>query len=488
MLLCLAAGLLACTKNPEESTAGMAVKFEINVTETKTDDLAKTGWATGDKIQVFFMGIPNKYVLLTRQSDGSWTETMVGEPITNSEIGALDDNYSLTAVHFPFDVDVAYEDTGEWAKNKFTFTVDGKPVFGRYYLYDQQAYTVEYIEGVAVVKATLTMKIPSGMVQLYFPPVGGRTMTQYTFGSPMIRPVACMAVGLNGTLQEEALQAGARMDGVALAEGVVFAGRYDNPGGATMHTFTLANDNELMTFKKDRTESGPLVEGTLYTFPTLPSSWSIVPAADLYVDLGLSSGVKWAKCNVGAANPEEFGDYFAWAELQPKSSYLEDNYVYGKSNAYTKYCNDASKGKDGFTDSLTNLVPEDDAAYAALGGKFRTPTEQEWLELIGTRTQTDKYTWTWYDGVIVKYNGMNVVGFGIVRNSTSDSLFFPAAGYMDNNVLKEVGDLGTYGFYWSSSLYTSYPGEARYSNFSASIAMDLMLRHYGASVRPVYKD
>ena len=27
-----------------------------------------------------------------------------------------------------------------------------------------------------------------------------------------------------------------------------------------------------------------------------------------YVDLGLS--VKWATCNVGAANPEDFGDYY----------------------------------------------------------------------------------------------------------------------------------------------------------------------------------
>ena len=434
------------------------------------------------------MGIPDKYVLLTRQSDGSWSESVVGEAFTNIEFGGLDDNYSLTAVHFPFDVDVAYENAGEFAKNKFTFTVDGKPVFGRYYLYDQEAYTVDFTPEGVVVKATLTMKIPTGMVQLYFPPVEGRTMTQYTFGSPMIRPVACMAVGLNGTLQEEVLQAGARMNGVALAEGAVFAGIYDNPGGENLHVFTLANDDELLTFKKDRTESGPLVEGTLYTFPTLLSDWLIEPASDLYVDLGLSSGVKWAKCNVGAANPEEFGNYFAWAELQPKGSYLENNYVYGKSNSYTKYCNDASKGKDGFTDSLTNLVPEDDAAYAALGGKFRTPTEQEWLELIGTSTQTDQYTWTWYDGVIVKYNGMNVVGFGIVRNSTSASLFFPAAGYMDNNTLMEVGELGTYGFYWSSSLYTGYPGQARYSNFSASIAMDLMLRHYGASVRPVYKN
>ena len=31
-----------------------------------------------------------------------------------------------------------------------------------------------------------------------------------------------------------------------------------------------------------------------------------------WVDLGLSSGLKWATCNVGASSPEEYGDYFAW--------------------------------------------------------------------------------------------------------------------------------------------------------------------------------
>ena len=35
-----------------------------------------------------------------------------------------------------------------------------------------------------------------------------------------------------------------------------------------------------------------------------------------YVDLGLS--VKWATCNVGAENPWDYGDYFAWGETEVK--------------------------------------------------------------------------------------------------------------------------------------------------------------------------
>ena len=51
-----------------------------------------------------------------------------------------------------------------------------------------------------------------------------------------------------------------------------------------------------------------------------------------YVDLGLS--VLWATCNIGAATPEEYGNYFAWGETVTKDSYMEENYVYAEKGAY----------------------------------------------------------------------------------------------------------------------------------------------------------
>ena len=45
-----------------------------------------------------------------------------------------------------------------------------------------------------------------------------------------------------------------------------------------------------------------------------------------YVDLGLPSGIKWATFNVGATQPEEYGDYFAWGETEPKELYDESTY------------------------------------------------------------------------------------------------------------------------------------------------------------------
>ncbi len=51
-----------------------------------------------------------------------------------------------------------------------------------------------------------------------------------------------------------------------------------------------------------------------------------------YVDLNLPSGILWATCNVGAASPEGFGDYFAWGETEPKTTYSWNTYKYRNSN------------------------------------------------------------------------------------------------------------------------------------------------------------
>ena len=47
-----------------------------------------------------------------------------------------------------------------------------------------------------------------------------------------------------------------------------------------------------------------------------------------WVNLGLPSGLLWAKCNVDADSPEEYGDYFAWGETAPKEVYDLENYKY----------------------------------------------------------------------------------------------------------------------------------------------------------------
>ena len=103
-----------------------------------------------------------------------------------------------------------------------------------------------------------------------------------------------------------------------------------------------------------------------------------------YVDLGLPSGLLWAACNVGADSPEDYGDYFAWAETTTKSVYNWSTYQYcmGTATTLTKYCSNAGYGYNGYTDNLTTLQTGDDAATAQWGSGWRMPTKEEWQELL----------------------------------------------------------------------------------------------------------
>jgi hypothetical protein len=199
-----------------------------------------------------------------------------------------------------------------------------------------------------------------------------------------------------------------------------------------------------------------------------------------YVDLGLPSGLKWATCNVGASSPEEYGDYFAWGEVESKEYYDWSTYKYceGTDNTLTKYCNNSSYGKDGFTDDKTILDPEDDAAHVNWGGTWRMPTTEEWDEL------SNNCTWTSATQNGVK--GNNVTG------PNGNSIFLPGAGYMRQGTFGNVSGTGVLledGYYWSSSLYRDgNPGYARimlfYSDGYDRRSQD-SARYFGRSVRPV---
>lgn len=191
-----------------------------------------------------------------------------------------------------------------------------------------------------------------------------------------------------------------------------------------------------------------------------------------WVDLGLPSGLLWATRNVGASSPEDYGDYFAWAETQPKSYYHWSTYTYTCGNwaDLTKYCNDSYYGCNGYADNLTILQAGDDAATANWGSGWRTPTSGEWEELLDHCTSV----WTTQNGV----NGRRFTG------PNGNTLFLPAAGYRWDDILLSAGSDGDY---WSSSLYTDNPVDAWFCNFgSGGCDMDYSSYRYGGhSVRAV---
>ncbi|MBO4263340.1 MAG: hypothetical protein J5871_01515, partial [Bacteroidales bacterium] len=167
------------------------------------------------------------------------------------------------------------------------------------------------------------------------------------------------------------------------------------------------------------------------------------------VDMGLS--VKWASCNVGASAPEDYGDYFAWGETSPKSTYSWSTYKYcmGSSSTLTKYCNNSSYGYNGYTDTRTILDLSDDAARVNWGGSWRMPTAAEWRELMNT----DNCTWTWMP--------QNIGGYEVISKKTGNSIFLSIGGYRDGLLRSWV-----HGYYWSSSLNTDDPTYAYLGYFT----------------------
>lgn len=194
------------------------------------------------------------------------------------------------------------------------------------------------------------------------------------------------------------------------------------------------------------------------------------------VDLGLSSGVKWATCNVGATNPEEYGNYYAWGSTDTVGDYSWERYkyAYGSRNELAKYCTLTEYGNNGYIDNKTVLEPTDDAATQNWGESWRTPTIEEWQELI------DSCTWTWTTNY---KKTTNVSGYE-VKGKNGNSIFIPAAGYWYGNMPYNAN----YGYYWSSSLRTDIPYGAWNMYFFADFSyMVSQYRFYGMAVRPVYQ-
>ena len=176
-------------------------------------------------------------------------------------------------------------------------------------------------------------------------------------------------------------------------------------------------------------------------------------------------------CNIGAESPEEYGDYFAWGETEPKDYYGWNTYKWSNDshdNTLTKYCTSSSYGYNGFVDNMTELEPDDDAAFVNWGPSWRMPTIEQQDELRVNCT----WQWTQKNGV----NGQLVTG------PNGNTLFLPAAGYNSDGSLHL---LGSSFFYWSRTLYSSRPCFDYYLGFEGGVYQGKNYRSYGRSVRAV---
>ena len=196
------------------------------------------------------------------------------------------------------------------------------------------------------------------------------------------------------------------------------------------------------------------------------------------------NGPYWARCNVGATEPEECGYYFWWGDTVGYKRNASNNgwisvndstsFSFSGGNCPTYGKNNSQLQSAGYIDASGNLVAAHDAATAHLGAPWRMPTDAEFSALINN-CDTE---WTSRNGV----PGRLVKGRGAYA---SKSIFLPAAGYghgYDSNLY----NLGSYGYYWSSTPYSGNSGDAWFLDFgSGYFGRSSLPRAEGQSIRPV---
>ena len=189
--------MVSCGK--QSSGTEKSMTFNIKVMGTKSENEA---WSKGDKLLVFFDEVAGKYISLVFDGINDWTVTP-SETFLESDFKAVG-NKRLTAIYFPVAVDVSYAD------GKFSFSGAGEKMYS-YYVYEKFMYIVD---GSTVV-ATLTMGKKLADFAVFH--VAGLTsgLDRYTLGCPLVSPVACTGIGIDGTIMEDVRLPGARIAAVA---------------------------------------------------------------------------------------------------------------------------------------------------------------------------------------------------------------------------------------------------------------------------------
>ena len=220
-----------------------------------------------------------------------------------------------------------------------------------------------------------------------------------------------------------------------------------------------------------------------------------------YVDLGLPSQLKWAKCNIGAANEEEAGLYFQWGDTQGYTAEQVGDGEELKTFDWPdyKFSIDGSSfnfSKYNASDSKTVLDPEDDAAHANMGGSWRMPTYDEYKELC---LNTDIYLVPTegeeIQGTAQEQSGSVMINWASQAEGTLKGvkfykkgnkqtyMFVPAAG---DAVGGSMQDVGQFGGLWSSSLHSSGVQDAWIFGFGADFGgVYVGPRYVGLLVRGV---
>ncbi len=207
-------------------------------------------------------------------------------------------------------------------------------------------------------------------------------------------------------------------------------------------TFTMAvsglSPNTQYYYRPFMSYDGGCIYGATKTFTT-----GDVVTVDGAVDMGMD--ILWATDNMGATADNRTGDYYAWGEVTPKTTFTLDNYTFSSYESYTSI---------GGTDH--------DAATVHLGSGWRMPTADEILQLCKLCTYTDCVR-------------DSVAGYLYTSNLTGNEIFIPSLN----------GDVGFFACFWSCEKDAGKTECYVFSPHSSYTEIELN-SYLGLPIRPVY--
>jgi len=214
-----------------------------------------------------------------------------------------------------------------------------------------------------------------------------------------------------------------------------------------------------------------------------------VVESDFWVDMGLPSGLLWAKANIDLTTNSKFQEvngeispftydcsFFSWGNTAGHNPDAQGafDYDFGTSN----------DGPYALTPgaALTGDIPMSyDAAAVNCGAPWRMPSSEEFAELFDNIDYVDA------NGDVIsgtdKTTTINgIVGIRLKSKINGNILFFPCSGYGSDTSLSYRG---LYGGCWASSFYTATQGHALVFFSSMSSPNGNNMRCGGLAIRPV---
>ena len=489
--------LIACNKendpfnNADPAPVSQEDDFKVNITINRTDiDAAgtkayvKSAFANNDVVFVFFEDVaaPKYLEMKYNAASGEWVSTQKNSLVAGDLTAS---GKRMTAIYLPYGSGATVAaDAGTFAFQDGS----GHPLeyIGYFLQAEQQSYT--YSDGVVSGDLPLYAPILSGSDKyVHFDVSGFTSGHNYDMCQANVKPILLNSISASGVVSTTIGSKGGPIVGYEDGTHLTFSGVLDESavGNLVGYEFCINDFTDYTLYT--RNAGSRIISDNKYIGVGDISATPWTADALTYVDLGLS--VKWATRNLGATNPWDKGDYYAWGETTPRytgspqadpiafkdgysDGYVWSTYVYGTSTTtLTKYNTEAEKG---VVDNKTTLELTDDAAHVQWGGAWRMPTSAEQEELINGCSW--EYITEFPRGCLFT---SNVPGF------RHRSIFMPNAGN-----IKDAGPLfgaGNTGNYWSSSLAEDNPayGAKLDLNVAFGTKMSSAGRRHGFSVRPV---